>query len=107
MSSKKRRTYSAEFKVDTVMEGLQGIKSIAQLCRERGIKDTLYYKWRDIFLKRAEGIFASPGNKDKQEKAERIAELERMVGKLAMENEVLKKPRTGWIEPRRKASNGY
>ena len=97
MSSKKRRTYSAEFKLDTVMEGLQGKKSIAQICRERGIKDTLYYKWRDIFLERAEGIFASPGNKDKQEKAERIAELERMVGKLAMENEVLKKAKS-WLD---------
>ena len=62
MSSKKRRTYSAEFKLDTVMEGLQGKKTIAQICRERGIKDTLYYKWRDIFLERSGEIFASPGS---------------------------------------------
>jgi transposase-like protein len=97
MSRKKRRTYSAEFKLDTVMEGLQGKKSIAQICRERGIKDSLYYKWRDIFLERAEKIFASPGSKESQEKAERIAELERMVGKLAMENEVLKKAKN-WLD---------
>lgn len=97
MSRKKRRTYSAEFKLDTVMEGLQGKKSIAQICRERGIKDTLYYKWRDIFLERASGIFASPSDKEQQEKAERIAELERMVGKLAMENEVLKKAKN-WLD---------
>lgn len=97
MSSKKRRTYSAEFKLDTVMEGLQGKKSIAQICRERGIKDTLYYKWRDIFLERASGIFASSSDKEQQEKAERIAELERMVGKLAMENEVLKKAKN-WLD---------
>lgn len=44
MSNNKRRTYSAEFKLDTVMEGLRGEKSVAQICRERGIKDTLYYK---------------------------------------------------------------
>jgi transposase-like protein len=97
MSRKKRRTYSAEFKLDTVMEGLQGKKSIAQICRERGIKDSLYYKWRDIFLDRAEEIFANPGSKESQEKAERIAELERMVGKLAMENEVLKKAKN-WLD---------
>jgi transposase-like protein len=96
MSSKKRRTYSAEFKLDTVMEGLQGKKTIAQICRERGIKDTLYYKWRDIFLERSAEIFVSPGSNENQEKAERIAELERMIGKLAMENEILKKAKS-WL----------
>ena len=97
MSSKKRRTYTAEFKLDTVMEGLHGKKAIAQICRERRIKETLYYKWRDIFLERAEEIYASPGSKENQEKAERIAELERMIGKLAMENEILKKARS-WLD---------
>jgi transposase-like protein len=97
MSRKKRRTYRAEFKLDTVMEGLQGKKTIAQICRERGIKDTLYYKWRDIFLERAEEIFARPGSKESREKAERIAELERMIGKLAMENEILKKAKS-WLD---------
>ena len=97
MSSKKRRTYSAEFKLDTVMEGLQGKKTIAQICRERGIKDTLYYKWRDIFLERSAEIFASPGSSENQEKVERIAELERMIGKLAMENEILKKAKS-WLD---------
>ncbi len=97
MSRKKRRTYSAEFKRDTVMEGMQGKKSIAQICRERGVKDTLYYKWRDIFIERSAEVFASPGSTENQEKAERIAELERMVGKLAMENEVLKKAKN-WLD---------
>ena len=97
MSRRKRRTYNAEFKLDTVMEGMQGKKSIAQICRERGIKDNLYYKWRDIFIERGAEIFAESGNKEEREKAERIAELERMVGKLAMENEVLKKAKN-WLE---------
>ena len=97
MNKRKRRTYSAEFKLDTVMEGMQGKKSVAQICREREIKDNLYYKWRDIFIERAAEIFERSGNKEDQEKAERIAELERMIGKLAMENEVLKKAKN-WLE---------
>jgi transposase len=97
MSNKKRRTYSAEFKLDTVMEGLQGKKSVAQICRERGIKDTLYYKWRDTFTERAAEIFAVTGGQEQQAKDNRIAELERMVGKLAMENEVLKKAKN-WLD---------
>jgi transposase len=90
--SKERRTYSAQFKLETVLEGIRGEKSIVQLCRERGIKDTLYYKWRDQFMSQAQGIFedkrrpvATEGN------SERIAELERMVGRLAVENDILKK----------------
>lgn len=97
MSRRKRRTYSAEFKLDTVMEGLQGKKSVAQICRERGIKDTLYYKWRDIFIERAAEIYANSGSQEQQEKDERIAELERMVGKLALENEALKKAKS-WLD---------
>ena len=101
MSPKKRRTYSAEFKLDTVMEGVRGEKSIAQICRERGIKDSLYYKWRDLFLERATEIFESQRNTAQQEKDGQIAELERMIGKLAMENEILKKAKS-WLNSAQK-----
>lgn len=97
MTKRKRRTYNAEFKLDTVMEGIRGEKSIAQICREREIKDTLYYKWRDHFVNRATTIFEDRRNTAFQEKEERIAKLERMIGKLAMENEILKKARS-WLE---------
>lgn len=95
--SSQRRQYSAEFKLDTVLEGLRGEKPVAQICRERGIRDTLYYKWRDAFKERAPGIFASQEHQDQavSELEARVAELERMVGKLAMENEILKKA-THW-----------
>lgn len=97
MTKKKRRTYSPEFELDTVMEGIQGEKSIAQICREREIKDTLYYKWKDHFVSTATTIFEDRRNKASQEKEERIAELERMIGKLTMENEILKKAKS-WLE---------
>ena len=51
------RDAGAEFKLDTVMEGVRGENSIAQICRERGITDSLYYKWRDQFYDRAVEIF--------------------------------------------------
>jgi transposase-like protein len=96
MSRKKRRTYDANFKLDTVMEGVRGEKSIAQICREKGIKDSLYYKWRDQFLARAPEIFEDQRSSQKAADEDRIAELERMVGKLALENELLKKARS-WL----------
>lgn len=97
MSTRKRRTYSADFKLDTVMEGIRGDKSVAQISRERGIKDSLYYKWRDIFIERAAEIFEDRRSTGQQEKEEQIAELERMVGKLALENEILKKAKS-WLK---------
>jgi transposase-like protein len=34
--SKKRRTFTAQFKFETVMDVLRGEKSVAHICRERG-----------------------------------------------------------------------
>ena len=91
--NKQRRQFTPEFKLEVVLEGLRGEKSIAQLCRERDITDSLYYTWRDQFLERAPAIFAEAGQEERSsaEQAARMADLERMVGKLALENDVLKK----------------
>jgi putative transposase len=95
--SKKRRTFGAQFKLETVLEGIRGEKSIAQLCRERDITETMYYKWRDVFLERAVGIFADQRSRSEDSQAERVAELERLVGKQALEIEILKKV-SGWSD---------
>jgi len=95
---KERRKFSAEFKLDTVLEGIRGEKSIAEICRERDITDSLYYKWRDVFKVHAPGVFATQRDSSNRESKEtQIAELERMVGRLTMENDILKKART-WLD---------
>jgi transposase-like protein len=60
--SKKRRTFTAQFKLETVIEGLRGEKSVAHLCRERDIPEALYYQWRETFIERAAGIFTERRN---------------------------------------------
>jgi transposase len=45
-----RRRYSAEEKLRIVLEGLRGEESIAELCREEGINQNLYYRWSKEFL---------------------------------------------------------
>ena len=87
----KRREFSAQFKLETVLEGQRGEKSIAQLCRERDITDSLYYKWRDEFMQNAPAIFADKRHQGTDENTERVAELERLVGRLTMELEIAKK----------------
>lgn len=97
MGRKSRRKFSAEFKLDTVMEGLRGEKSIAQVCRERGITESLYFKWRDLFQQRALEIFEDKRSSAGDDRERQIAELERLVGRLTMEVEVLKKARS-WLD---------
>lgn len=87
----KRREFSAEFKLETVLEALRGEKSVAQICRERDITDSLYYKWRDAFWAAAPQIFADKHGHGTDDNAQRIAELERLVGRLTMELEIAKK----------------
>jgi transposase len=42
---KTRRRFSAEEKIQIVIEGLRGEESIASLCRREGIAANLYYRW--------------------------------------------------------------
>jgi len=97
MARKSRRKFSAEFKLDTVMEGLRGEKSLAQICRERDISESLYHKWKALFQERAVEIFADRRTTAGDNREDQIAELERLVGRLTMENEILKKARS-WLD---------
>jgi len=42
---KTRKQYSTEEKIRIVLEGLRGEESVADLCRQEGIAQGLYYKW--------------------------------------------------------------
>lgn len=84
-----RRRFSAEFKTKVVLELITGKKSLTEASREYQIKDTLLSRWKQEFLERAGEVFEQP--KDIQEKDVRIAELERMVGRLTMQVELSKK----------------
>jgi transposase-like protein len=86
---KPRRTYTPEFKVRVVLEMLTSKKSLSQASREYGIKDSVLSRWRQEFLERAPQIFEQGQAEDSQ--AQRIAELERLVGRQALQLEMAKK----------------
>src|SRR5512133_2994253 len=99
----KQRQFTAQFKLETVLETVRGEKPIAQICRERQLTDSLVYKWRQEFLEKAPGLFETKQTAAavQNDQAERIAELERLVGQLTMENALLKKG-TSWLEAHRR-----
>lgn len=86
---RKRRSFNAEFKAKVVLELISGKKGLAEASREYNIKDTVLSRWKQEFMVNARQVFEQP--QDVQEKEARIAELERMVGKLTMQIELQKK----------------
>ena len=82
------RRFSPEFKLRMVMEVVTGAKRPSEVCREHKLKDSQLLKWRKQFADNAIQIFERP---DRSGEKARIAELERSVGRLAVENEILKK----------------
>ena len=83
-----RRRYDREFKI-SIVAGLEGGKSVAQIAREYGVHPSLPSRWRDEFAENPEKAFSGNGNKYKDQA--RIAELERLLGQAHAEIELLKK----------------
>ena len=85
----KTRTYKPQLKAQVVLQVLTGAKSAAQLCRDLQINENLVRRWKQQFLTHAALIFERESASS--EKETRIADLERMVGRLTLELEVAKK----------------
>ncbi len=85
---KTRRRYDREFKISVIAE-LEGGRPPAQIAREHGIHSSLPSRWRDELAENPERAFSGNGKRYKYEA--RIAELERLLGQLHAENELLKK----------------
>ena len=93
MPRRKARTHSPEFKFKLVIEALQGERTRAEIAREHDITKSLLYKWEQAFLEKGADVFRSADAQVQEIAArdERIADLERLAGRLTLDNEVLKK----------------
>ena len=82
-----QRSFSSEFKRQVIEELLSGASHPAQLCRRHSITSSLLYHWKRQY---GRGKF---NNEPTAEGAlqDRIEKLERLVGKLTLENEFLKR----------------
>ncbi len=85
----KRRHFTPEFKTQVVLEVLSGEKTLPEACREYNLSPQLLGQWRRHFLAHAVEVFQP--DKGQEEARARIAELERLVGRLTLELEVAKK----------------
>lgn len=84
-----RRSFTSAFKAKVVLECLSGEKSNSEVCREYQLSPILVSKWRTEFIENSAAIFER--NHKGSEDQNRISDLERLVGRLTLENEMLKK----------------
>ena len=89
-----RIQYSREVKV-SAMKALDAGETGGQVARKFQISPKLLEKWRSEWRARGEAAFPGAGRRPGQEisssEGQRIAELERKIGQMAMENDFLKK----------------
>jgi transposase len=86
-----KRVHSREFKLEVVRQIATGQKRPAQACREYGLAESVLSRWRREYQERGETAFQPQSSSEGSTEAQRIAELERFCGQLALENQVLKK----------------
>ena len=91
MSEKKTyRTWTVAQKLEIVLAGLRGDRSVAEVCREHQISENLFYAWREKLLEGGSERLA--GKEERTELVElrrRVRDLERTLGRKTYELEIL------------------
>jgi len=86
-----KRNHTREFKLGCCRQVATGQKRPAQICREHNLSQSVLLRWRKEYEERGEAAFTEKQLSHSEALEARIAELERFCGKLALENEILKK----------------
>ena len=85
----KRKTYTREFKIQTVKLITENGESVSQVALDMGIHENTLYKWVRTLSAKPEEAF--PGKGRMTSDAERISQLLRENERLKMERDILKK----------------
>jgi transposase-like protein len=88
----KRRQFTPEFKARLVLDILTGVQSQAEACRKHSLGPNLLSLWKATFLEKAHLAFDNEQARSAEQV--QIAELEQVLGRMTLENEILKKAST-------------
>lgn len=95
--TRKYRKFTAQQKTEIVLASLHGNRTTTELCREHEIADSLLHKWREQFLAAgAESLSGKSERTETDELPQRVAKLERALGRKTMEVEVAGELLRGW-----------
>ncbi len=96
-----KRTYSAAFKRQVIEELMSGSATMGQLSRRYDISTGLIGHWKNRYM---EGKLVEGKSANVKALEAKIRDLEQMVGRLTMDNELLKKAMEYSIQKRRENS---
>jgi len=88
---RERRSFDNDFKKQIVESIVSGSATQAELAREHRISPVMINRWKKDY--KAGKFFENVSSQDMAKLELRIRDLERLVGRLALENEMLKKIR--------------
>jgi transposase len=94
---RKDRKFTARQKVELVLASFRGDRSVAEICREHDLSETLLRRWRDQMIEAGAERYQDGHERSVQaEQRRRIAELERALGKKTYELEISGKLLRDW-----------
>jgi transposase-like protein len=98
LSERRRyRSWTAKQKVEIVLAGLRGDRSVKEVCREHEISETLYYSWREKLLEGGrEALAGKEERTGERELRRKVRELERALGRKTYELEIAGEALRGW-----------
>ena len=91
MSSKPRRIFGREFKLQIVRQLERGEKRLGQLCREHSLAESLVRRWQEQYHQAGENAWRDEARVVERDPEARIAELEAALGRAHLENELLRR----------------
>jgi len=94
---RKYRKFTAKQKVELVLASFRGDRSIAEICREHDISETLLRRWRDQMVEAAAERYQDGADRSLQaEQRKKIADLERALGRKTYELDIAGKLLRDW-----------
>ena len=85
--------WRADEKVQLILTGMASKIPVTTLCKLNNVSPSQYYEWREQFIARGkEGLMGNGGRSRRESELEnKIHVLERCIGELTLEKELLKK----------------
>lgn len=90
-SAKTRRAWAPEDKVRIVLESLNTNISVSELCRKYAVSPTVFYQWREKFIKGGKLALAGALKDPQKEKEAENERLKKLIGELTIANDAMKK----------------
>ncbi len=88
---KKRRRFSAEFKLKVILEALKERQPLNEIAQRHQLHQNQISKWKTTFLSQAANFMSHKGKKGKAEDGAEKEQLYAKIGQLQMELDFLKK----------------